>query len=85
MLDRSPELIATVLGVLKAGAAVVPLDPSYPQARIDAMVNLVGPFGVISDVAEVRALIQGTATTMLPAIIRPESAAYNTVHIRFDG
>ena len=39
MLDRSPELIATVLGVLKAGAAVVPLDVSYPQARIDAMIE----------------------------------------------
>ena len=31
MLDRSPELIATVLGVFKAGAAVVPLDRSYPR------------------------------------------------------
>ena len=39
MLDRSPELIATVLGVLKAGAAVVPLDVSYPHARIDAMMD----------------------------------------------
>src|SRR5262249_41738247 len=56
MLDRSPELIATVLGVLKAGAAVVPLDPSYPQARIHAMVDLVRPFRVISDIAEARAL-----------------------------
>ena len=36
MLDRSPELIVTVLGVLKAGAAVVPLDMSYPRARLDA-------------------------------------------------
>ncbi len=75
MLDRSPELIATVLGVLKAGAAVVPLDPSYPRARIDAMIDIAGPFRVISDVAEVRALIQGTAATTLPAI-SPGSAAY---------
>jgi amino acid adenylation domain-containing protein len=75
MLDRSPELIATVLGVLKAGAAVVPLDPSYPQARIDAMIDRVRPFRVISDVAEARALMQVTATTTLPAI-DPESAAY---------
>jgi len=74
-LDRSPELIATVLGVLKAGAAVVPLDPSYPHARIDAMIDRVQPFRVISDIAEARALMQVTATTTLPAI-GPESAAY---------
>jgi amino acid adenylation domain-containing protein len=75
MLDRSPELIATVLGVLKAGAAVVPLDPSYPQARIDAMIDRVRPFRVISDIAEAQTLMQVTATTTLPAI-GPESAAY---------
>jgi amino acid adenylation domain-containing protein len=75
MLDRSPELIATVLGVLKAGAAVVPLDPSYPQARIDAMIDRVRPFRVISSIAEARTLMQSTTTTTLPAI-DPESAAY---------
>ncbi len=75
MLDRSPELIATVLGVLKAGAAVVPLDVSYPRARIDLMIDRARPFRVISDMAEVRALMEVPATTTLPAI-DPESAAY---------
>ncbi|MBB5167620.1 amino acid adenylation domain-containing protein [Mycobacterium sp. AZCC_0083] len=74
MLDRSPELIATVLGVLKAGAAVVPLDRSYPQQRIDAMVARAEPFRVLSDPAEVRVLM-GTPTTTLPAI-DPADAAY---------
>ncbi|MDC3379015.1 amino acid adenylation domain-containing protein [Planctomycetota bacterium] len=32
-LSRSPALIATLLGVLKAGAAYVPLDPDYPAER----------------------------------------------------
>ncbi|HEX2224878.1 MAG TPA: amino acid adenylation domain-containing protein, partial [Thermoanaerobaculia bacterium] len=31
---RKPELVAALLAVLKAGAAYVPLDPNYPQARI---------------------------------------------------
>ena len=75
MLDRSPELIATVLGVLKAGAAVVPLDVSYPRARIDSMIDRARPFRVISDIAEVRALLKVPATRTLPAI-DPESAAY---------
>ncbi|HSN87986.1 MAG TPA: AMP-binding protein, partial [Thermoanaerobaculia bacterium] len=34
-LERSPELVAALFGVLKAGAAYVPLEPSYPPARKD--------------------------------------------------
>jgi amino acid adenylation domain-containing protein len=75
MLDRSPELIVATLGVLKAGAAVVPLDPSYPQARIEAMIDVVRPFRVISDIAEARTMMHAAATTPLPAL-DPESAAY---------
>src|SRR5262249_34294332 len=36
-LERSPEMIVAVLAVLKSGAAYVPLDPAYPQARLRAM------------------------------------------------
>ncbi|HEX6202795.1 MAG TPA: amino acid adenylation domain-containing protein, partial [Thermoanaerobaculia bacterium] len=32
-LERSPELVVALLGVLRAGAAYVPLDPEYPPAR----------------------------------------------------
>jgi len=34
-LHRGPELIVTLLAVLKAGAAYLPLDPALPQARVD--------------------------------------------------
>ena len=33
-LERSPDMVATLLGVLKSGAAYVPLDPSYPADRL---------------------------------------------------
>lgn len=37
-LKRSPELVGTVLGILKAGAAYLPLDPEYPVERLKYMV-----------------------------------------------
>lgn len=38
-LPRSPELIVALLGILKAGAAYVPLDASYPAARLAHMIG----------------------------------------------
>jgi amino acid adenylation domain-containing protein len=34
-LERNLEMVIAMLGILKAGAAYVPLDPSFPQARLD--------------------------------------------------
>ena len=33
-VDRSPDLVVGLLGILKTGAAYVPLDPSLPTARL---------------------------------------------------
>jgi amino acid adenylation domain-containing protein len=38
-LERSELMIIALLGVLKAGAAYVPLDPQYPQARLLFMLD----------------------------------------------
>lgn len=35
LLDRDDWLVTVLLGVLKAGAAFVPLDPAYPERRIE--------------------------------------------------
>jgi amino acid adenylation domain-containing protein len=36
-LERGPEMVVAVLGVLKAGGVYVPLDPSYPAERLAYM------------------------------------------------
>ncbi|RKG77508.1 non-ribosomal peptide synthetase, partial [Corallococcus terminator] len=38
-LERSVELVIALLGVLKAGAAYVPLDPGYPAERLAFMLS----------------------------------------------
>ncbi|QSB25089.1 non-ribosomal peptide synthetase [Flavobacterium sp. CLA17] len=38
-LERSEKMILAVLGILKSGAAYVPIDPAYPQERIDYIGN----------------------------------------------
>ncbi|HEV2846646.1 MAG TPA: amino acid adenylation domain-containing protein, partial [Thermoanaerobaculia bacterium] len=38
-LERSLDMVAAILGVLKAGAAYVPLDPAYPAERLAFMVE----------------------------------------------
>lgn len=38
-LNRSEELIISLLGVLKAGCAYVPIDPEYPEERIKHIIE----------------------------------------------
>ncbi|AXB43267.1 amino acid adenylation domain-containing protein [Amycolatopsis albispora] len=38
-LERSPEMIVAVFGVLKSGAAYLPLDPDYPPDRLAYMIE----------------------------------------------
>ena len=48
-LVRSVDLLAAVLGVLKAGAAYLPLDPTYPAERLAFMVADSGAALVLTD------------------------------------
>ena len=57
-LPRSPELVVTLLAVLKAGAAFLPLEPDHPPARIAAMLAAAQPTLVVDaaiDVAQLAA------------------------------
>ncbi|MCP3804556.1 amino acid adenylation domain-containing protein [Allokutzneria sp. A3M-2-11 16] len=47
-MPRSVELMVGLLGVLKAGAAYLPVDPSYPSERIAFMLEDAAPAKVLS-------------------------------------
>jgi len=38
-IERSTELIAAILGILKVGGAYVPFDPAYPRERLEFMLE----------------------------------------------
>jgi amino acid adenylation domain-containing protein len=38
-IDRSLGMIAGLLGILKSGAAYIPIDPAFPQERLDFMLE----------------------------------------------
>jgi amino acid adenylation domain-containing protein len=48
LLERSPDLVAAILGAMAAGAAYVPLDPAYPQERLDAMLEDSGALALVT-------------------------------------
>ena len=52
-MERSPELVATVLAILKAGAAYVPIDPTYPADRVHFMLKQSGAHLIVTKLANV--------------------------------
>src|SRR6185437_1930254 len=63
-LQRTPELIAAMLGIWKAGAAYLPLDPQYPQERLGFMLADAGAQVVIT-LASLRERVNGTGAAVL--------------------
>jgi len=78
LLDKSPELVITALGILKAGAVYLPVDPTYPDDRLafildDAAAKLVlrEP---ITGLADYPATAPGTDELVRP--LSPNNTAY---------
>jgi amino acid adenylation domain-containing protein len=49
LLDRTPDLVAAILGILKSGAALLPLDPRQPAERNTFCINDAGASVVLTD------------------------------------
>jgi len=71
-LPRSLEMVVALLGILKAGAAYLPLDPHYPADRLAFMLSDAAPAALIT-VEALAAQFQDTAA--LFCLDQPESLA----------
>jgi amino acid adenylation domain-containing protein len=86
-LGRSPWMVAAMLGVAKAGAAYLPLDPGFPPSRLALIAGDARPVLVLVEPDTSECLPAGIApllvlarnwpdTPFTPAAIDPESLAY---------
>ena len=64
LCPRTPELIVTLLAILKTGAAYLPLDPTYPAPRLQLMLEGSGARLLVTTEALAR-LVQNVATPLL--------------------
>jgi amino acid adenylation domain-containing protein len=88
-VERSWEMVVGILGVLKAGAAYVPIDTAYPPERVAFMLEDAGVRVVLTQSALAARLGAGPVETValdqfdwnssqaeVRAAVRPEHAAY---------
>ncbi|WP_156743991.1 amino acid adenylation domain-containing protein, partial [Mycobacterium sp. 1164985.4] len=79
VMPRSAEAIVAMLGVLKTGAAYVPIDPAHPDARIEFVLADAAPIAALTT-TDLRSRIDGRAEFLVididdPAIDRLPSTA----------
>jgi amino acid adenylation domain-containing protein len=75
-LDRSPEMLVAVLGVMKAGAAYVPLDPEFPRDRIAAVLEDASPALVLTEQDMAREEIAAESDTAPAPGVTADDVAY---------
>lgn len=57
--ERSPDMVAGLLAILKLGAAYLPLDPALPDARLALLIDDARPALVLADAAGAARLPRG--------------------------
>ncbi|KLO44599.1 peptide synthetase [Mycobacterium nebraskense] len=76
LLDKSPELVITALGVLKAGAVYLPVDPTYPADRLTFILGDADAKLVLREPVTGLSRYPATAPTELVRPLAPHNTAY---------
>jgi non-ribosomal peptide synthetase component F len=91
MIDRNPDMVVGLLGILKTGAAYVPLDPAFPAERLSFMLSDAKPAVVVTQPGLRDCAPPGTPTILVdgartgveaqsvarpPVVIEPWTRAY---------
>jgi amino acid adenylation domain-containing protein len=72
--DRSIEMVISLLAVLKAGSAYVPLDPVYPEERLNFMLSDAGAAVVLTT----KELPPGVTASSVQRMLAHEDSAWAT-------
>ncbi|HEY0271461.1 MAG TPA: amino acid adenylation domain-containing protein [Sphingomonas sp.] len=73
-LDRSPWMIAAMLGIAKAGAAYLPLDPGFPPSRLALIARDARPALLLVEAGTRDALPAGVAPLLVLSPDWPDAA-----------
>ncbi|PHM46881.1 Amino acid adenylation [Xenorhabdus miraniensis] len=76
-VERSLEMVVGLLGILKAGAAYVPLDPAYPAERLTYMLNDAAPVALLTQTSLAKTLGSDQPTVLLDTPIFGACATSN--------
>jgi aspartate racemase len=79
-MDRSFDMIASMLAILRAGACFVPLDPSYPVERLRFMISDTQVTVIIVSEESRQFLPTHSAAEVLPAHISREAAKFSVAN-----
>jgi amino acid adenylation domain-containing protein len=74
-MQRSPELLIGMLGILEAGGAYLPLDPAYPQARLASMLADAGAAILVTGERQAGAFHPAMAAARVVGVWEPGAAA----------
>ncbi|WP_342671919.1 amino acid adenylation domain-containing protein [Micromonospora rosaria] len=75
LLPRSAELVVTLLAVLKAGGAYLPLDPDHPEQHLRSLLAAAGPVLTLT-AADLAALPDDGPRTCPPGTAVPDNLAH---------